>query len=248
MGVAGRSDGQGEGLLPRVEGLAHQGAMRAAIACVLCVLMIDQPLMAGATVVKRGPSAGAQQMKSEGRVLHALNRLTFGPRPGDVAAVEAMGLTTWFENQLNSSKIDDSALDARLAQFPAMQLPQAQLMARYPSQQVIRQMAQRNMWMPSDPVERAIYGDQMAFYKEQQANKAVKDAAAATAAAAGNPDPMASDTMTAGAAATATPEPAAERWPPELRTMKRWRVRRAIRRLCCPSRTLRTRDRLRPNT
>src|ERR1039457_1186284 len=185
--------------------------VKPAVVCVLCMLMVDQPLLQG-SVVKRGPTAGNPPMKGESRVEHALNRLTFGPRPGDVAAVEAMGLDNWFENQLNPSKIDDSALDARLAQFPAMQLPQAQLTARYPSQQVIRQMAQRNMWMPSDPVERAIYGDQMAFYKEQQANKAVKAAAAATAAPAGNADTMAGDTMTAGAAATATPgtAPAAE--------------------------------------
>ena len=144
--------------------------------------MVDQPLLAAASVVKRGPSAGAQQMKGEGRVLHALNRLTFGPRPGDVAAVEQMGLTNWFENQLNPSKIDDSALEARLAAFPAMQLPQAQLMAKYPSQQAIRQMEQRNAWLPTDPVERAIYGDEMAFYKMQREKQA--EAKTATAAAA----------------------------------------------------------------
>jgi uncharacterized protein (DUF1800 family) len=171
--------------------------MRAVLAGALCVLTIDQPMLAGANVVKRGPTAGGQQIKGGGRVLHALDRLTFGPRPGDVAAVAAMGLTTWFDNQLNPSKIDDSALNGRLAQFPAMQLPQSELMARYPSQQVIRAMAQRNMWLPSDPVEHAIYGDEMAFYKEQQANKAAKDAAAA--AAGGNAESMAGDSMTAGA-------------------------------------------------
>jgi hypothetical protein len=29
------------------------------------------------------------------QVLHALNRLTFGPRPGDVERVKAMGLQKW---------------------------------------------------------------------------------------------------------------------------------------------------------
>jgi uncharacterized protein (DUF1800 family) len=153
--------------------------------------MIDQPLLA-ANVSKRGPSAGVQPMKGEERVLHALNRLTFGPRPGDVAAVETVGLTTWFENQLNPSKIDDSTLQVRLAQFPAMQLPQGELMARYPDQQVIRQMEQRNALLPSDPVERAIYGDEMAFYRMQRA----KQEAAKTTAAAGDAD-AAGDSMTA---------------------------------------------------
>jgi uncharacterized protein (DUF1800 family) len=180
--------------------------------------MAGQPLLAG-TVVRRGPSAGGVQLQGETKVIHALNRLSFGPRPGDVAAVQAMGLDNWFEMQLNPGKIDDSAFEARLAQFPAMQMPQAELMARYPSQQTIRQMAQRNMGLPADPVERAIYGDNMEFYRMQQAKQAAaKDAAAGAAGgnsamAGGNAtgaDAMADyekmmDGAGAGTAATAAP-------------------------------------------
>src|ERR1039457_3917111 len=143
--------------------------VKPALVCVLCMLIVDQPLLQG-SVVKRGPTAGNPPTKGESRVEHALDRLTFGPRPGDVAAVEGKGLDTWFEMQLNPSKIDDSALNARLAQFPAMQLPQQELVARYPSQQMIRVMSLRNVGLPSDPVEKAIYGDQMAFYRTQQEN------------------------------------------------------------------------------
>src|SRR6266702_1315936 len=187
----------------RGKSLCNQGSLRAAVAFALCVLMVDQPLLAS-TGPKRGPTAGSAQTKGEGRVLHALNRLTFGPRPGDVSAVQAMGLSTWFEMQLNPSRIDDSALEARLAQFPAMQLPQGQLMARYPGQQEIRRMEQRGMSAPSDPVEHAIYADQMAFYKMQQAKQA---AAKEMAAAGGASDAMAGDSMmeTAGTATAAAP-------------------------------------------
>jgi hypothetical protein len=166
-------------ILARSSGLQDiPAAMQTALVCLLCVLMVDQPLFA-ASGPRRGPTAGAQT-KGESRTLHALNRLTFGPRPGDVAAVDAMGLSNWFEMQLNPGKIDDSALNARLAAYPAMQLPQAELMARYPSQQVIRQMAQRGEYAPSDPVEHAIYADQMAFYKMRQAKQAeAKEQAAA---------------------------------------------------------------------
>jgi hypothetical protein len=147
--------------------------MKPALVCALCMLMVDQPLLQG-SVVKRGPTAGNPPTKGESRVEHSLDRLTFGPRPGDVAAVEAMGLDTWFEMQLNPSKIDDSALNVRLAQFPAMQLPQQELMARYPSQQMVRQMAQRQAFAPADAVEHAIYADQMEFYRLQQARQAAK--------------------------------------------------------------------------
>jgi uncharacterized protein (DUF1800 family) len=171
--------------------------MKPALVCLLCLLMVDQPLLAGG-VAKRGPTAGNPPMKGESRIEHALDRLTFGPRPGDVAAVEAMGLDNWFEMQLNPAKIDDSALHARLAQFPAMQLPQQELMARYPSQQVVRQMAQRQAFASTDAVEHAIYADQMEFYRMQQAKQAAK---AAAGAASATPDAMAGGVMSDGTAA-----------------------------------------------
>jgi uncharacterized protein (DUF1800 family) len=177
--------------------------LRAVLAFAPCVLMVDQPLL-GANVVKRGPTAGVQPMRGEERVLHALNRLTFGPRPGDVAAVQAIGLSTWFAMQLDPARIDDSALQARLAQFPAMQLPQAELIARYPTQQTIRQMEQRGMLLPSDPVERAIYGDEIAFYKIQKAKQEAKQATAA----AGSADAASGDaTMAGGTAAPVVRRP-----------------------------------------
>ncbi|HKO17519.1 MAG TPA: DUF1800 domain-containing protein, partial [Acidobacteriaceae bacterium] len=196
----------------------YQSWSRTALAGLLTVLMIDQPLLGASIGAKHGPTAGVSQQKGEGRVLHALNRLTFGPRPGDVEAVEAIGLRTWFENQLNPQKIDDAALNAKLAQFPAMQLPQSDLMAKYPSQQMIRQMARQESAGPgqgfprrrfaalmaaddsilNDPVERAIYNDQMAFYRVQQQAKAAKETQAANA---GTQTSQASAEMSASAGA-----------------------------------------------
>ncbi len=66
--------------------------LRAALAVSLCGLMAGEPLL-GANTARRGPSAGVQPVKGEDRVLHALDRLTFGPKPGEVAAVQAMGLS-----------------------------------------------------------------------------------------------------------------------------------------------------------
>jgi uncharacterized protein (DUF1800 family) len=218
MQISGEQGMSGGVMELRASGLGWQGGMRAALAFALCVLMMDQPLVAAGNNDRRGPTAqSAKENKGEERVLHALDRLTFGPRPGDMAAVEQMGLTTWFEQQLNPQQIDDSALDARLqAEFPAMFLPQQELAAKYPGQQLIRQLMQRanqgttgqgamaqgggfgqgpfggrrGRFAPqaapqeeqavlNDPTERAIYADQMAFYREQQEKKQEKDASAA---------------------------------------------------------------------
>jgi uncharacterized protein (DUF1800 family) len=152
------------------------GVMRGGVAGVLCVLMAGQPLMAAAAVKRTVPVVAGTQVEGEQRVLHALNRLTFGPRPGDVQTVQTMGLEKWFEQQLNPQAIDDSALQQRLAAFPAMQMPQQELEQRFPSPQVIRQIADGKAPLPSDPTERAIYEDQVAFYKIR---KQQQDAAAA---------------------------------------------------------------------
>ena len=139
---------------------------RALVAGVLCVLMVEQPMVAAAAVNKPVKHSTTKEIQGQERVLHALNRFTFGPRPGDVAAVQAMGLKRWFEQQLNPSSIDDSALEARLEMFPAMRMQQAELMRRYPSPQMLRQMSTReHAPLPTDPVEHAIYADEIAFYE-----------------------------------------------------------------------------------
>jgi uncharacterized protein (DUF1800 family) len=166
-------------------------SMRALVAGVLCVLMAGQPVVAAAAVSKK--PVAAQQIQGEQRVLHALNRFTFGPRPGDLAAVQAMGLKRWFEQQLNPASIDDSALEARLEMFPAMKMEQAEMIRRYPSPQVLRQMIDRNVPLPSDPVEHAIYADEIAFYKAARAKQEAKQAADAKGAEEMMPPAMAKD-------------------------------------------------------
>ncbi len=57
----------------------------------------------------------------------ALNRMAFGPRPGDLEAFEALGNTedeqfeAYVEQQLDPGSIDDSDLDSKLAGFPTLQ-------------------------------------------------------------------------------------------------------------------------------
>ncbi|MDQ2832272.1 MAG: DUF1800 domain-containing protein [Acidobacteriota bacterium] len=143
-------------------------------AAVFCLLVVQQSLW-GAARAHRTASA-AKQIQSDERVLHVLNRFTFGPRAEDVHAVHTLGVERWFERQLNSASIDDSALETRLAMFPAMRMEQAELMQRYPSPQVLRQMIEKGLPLPGDPVEHALYADQIAFYKAVKAKQAAGNA------------------------------------------------------------------------
>jgi uncharacterized protein (DUF1800 family) len=66
-------------------------------------------------------------------VLHALNRLAYGPRPGDVVRVKQMGLAKWIDQQLNPKSMDDSAVEARVSIYPTLKKSNFQLMAEYPN-------------------------------------------------------------------------------------------------------------------
>jgi uncharacterized protein (DUF1800 family) len=118
------------------------------------------------------------QIQGDQRIIHALNRFTFGPRPGDLEEVRAMGLEKWFDQQLHPASIDQTDLNARLAQFPAMRWTTAQLLYYLPGNAVIRQATNGRVNVPADPVMHAIYENQIARITEKKANKAEKGQAA----------------------------------------------------------------------
>ncbi len=72
------------------------------------------------------------ELSADEAIFHALNRLAYGPRPGDVERVRQMGLTKWIEQQLNPNAMDDRAVEARLEQFPTLRMSTAKLLAEYP--------------------------------------------------------------------------------------------------------------------
>src|SRR6476620_2109727 len=64
-----------------------------------------------------GAPRTAADSAERARVLHALNRMTFGPRPGDLDRVAAMGLDRFIDQQLHPEHLSDRALDDRLKGF-----------------------------------------------------------------------------------------------------------------------------------
>src|ERR1700761_6300329 len=102
------------------------------------------------------------------RVLHALNRFTFGPRPGDVEKVQQMGLQRWFLEQLQPQTIDDSAFEQRMQEYPALKLSQDELMKRFPSQQMVRMADRKDIPLPHDRVTKAVITDALFEYDQRQ--------------------------------------------------------------------------------
>ncbi len=96
------------------------------------------------------------------RAVHALNRLAFGPRPGDVQRVMAMGVDHWIDQQLHPERISDKDIDARLAPLRTLHMSAKEIAEEFPDGQMIRQVMNGRKPMPSDPAKRAIYRVQVA--------------------------------------------------------------------------------------
>ena len=83
-------------------------------------------LAAAPTDAQKTPSA-----EDSVRAIHLIRRTTFGIRPGDLTAVLERGRSAWLERQLNPATINDSALDARLADLEVLSAPIMQLVETY---------------------------------------------------------------------------------------------------------------------
>jgi uncharacterized protein (DUF1800 family) len=118
---------------------------------------------------KKDKPVGA--MDEQKRAVHALNRLTFGPRPGDVQRVAQIGVDKWIDLQLHPEEIDDTALAARLGPFRTLRMDTRELVENFPPNQVIRQVANGKVDLPTDPTKRAVYEAQLQRYESKKDHK-----------------------------------------------------------------------------
>jgi uncharacterized protein (DUF1800 family) len=120
---------------------------------------------------KKKPAANDPGVNEQKRAVHALNRLTFGPRPGDVQKVMDIGVDRWIDMQLHPEKISDNALESRLAQFRTLRMSSREIAEDFPDNQIIKQVLDGKRSMPSNPAERAVYQVQIARLEEKQEEK-----------------------------------------------------------------------------
>ena len=118
---------------------------------------------------KEAKAAGARDEQK--RAVHALNRLGFGPRPGDVERVTQIGVDKWIELQLHPEKIADSTLEARIASFRTLRMNTREIVENFPNNEIIKQVSEGKIPMPRDPVRRAIYEAQLERYENRQDRK-----------------------------------------------------------------------------
>ena len=89
------------------------------------------PAAAVAVALLTASGGAAPQAESDAAIVHVLNRIGFGPRPGDVEKVRRMGLRQYIDAQLHPERIRDSAVEERLRSLTTLTMSSRELAERY---------------------------------------------------------------------------------------------------------------------
>jgi uncharacterized protein (DUF1800 family) len=91
----------------------------------IAALLVGSPLS--------GDAAGRDDQRLlDKQTLHVLNRLTFGPRPGDLEQIRRLGIDKWIDLQLHPDRVTENpVLDSRLQPLDTLRLPVWQLLEKY---------------------------------------------------------------------------------------------------------------------
>ena len=120
------------------------------IATITLVLSIAAQSIVSVTAQKRTKAPG---LTEEQRIVHVLNRLGFGARPGDVQRVKTLGLENYINQQLSPEKITDTVAENKVRDLTVLNMTTAELYEKYPQPgQLLRQLQARGM-LPADLAE-----------------------------------------------------------------------------------------------
>src|SRR4026208_933972 len=91
-----------------------------------------------------GPRLDHPELASDQQIIQALNRLTFGPRPGEAQKVRAMGLDKWIDLQLHPERINNSSFDQFASRYDILKQDPGEALGQFAQARRERQMAKRD--------------------------------------------------------------------------------------------------------
>lgn len=116
--------------------------------CSLWVVLVPATLVVSGAAAARPAGPDSKQPTADSlrsRALHVLNRLTFGPRSGEVDRVLAMGVERFIEAQLNPGRIADADVERRLERLTVLNRSPRELAEMFAEDRRDRQERQRAM-------------------------------------------------------------------------------------------------------
>ena len=121
-----------------------------ALAALLSVVALLSGTLAVEVGAQQMKAARAQNLSEEQRILHVLNRLGFGARPGDVERIKAMGLNNYIKEQLYPEKIADPVAEAKVQNLLTLNMSVAELYEKYPQPGKLIKQLQKQGDLPAD--------------------------------------------------------------------------------------------------
>src|SRR5688572_2619851 len=114
-------------------------------------------VLAVAIALPASPVSFQRKLEKNKKIVHALNRLTFGARAGDMERIRKTGLDKWIDEQLQPERIaENPELEARLQPLESIRLDSSELARKYPSPQIVVGYATGRLAMPEDPDTREL--------------------------------------------------------------------------------------------
>jgi uncharacterized protein (DUF1800 family) len=102
-------------------------------------LSVIMPVLAD---TKSRPTAAG--FTADQKIIHLLNRIGYGPRPGDVERVRKMSIDKYIDLQLHPERIEDPAIETKLALYPSLKMSLTEIQEKYPPPQFLaRQLGLR---------------------------------------------------------------------------------------------------------
>jgi uncharacterized protein (DUF1800 family) len=115
----------------------------------------------------------AEKLSKTQQTEQALNRLTFGPRPGDAAEVARLGLKKWVDRQLHPASIaENPTFEQKLKFMDSLGMSSEEMVRNYPSPQLVKAMVAGREPFPTDPERRRMIEKQVAKAETKQGDKA----------------------------------------------------------------------------
>jgi hypothetical protein len=115
----------------------------------LVVASVSPILAGGAPIVGAQHAAPIRALTPRDSALHALNRLAYGPRPGEVERVAALGVMHWIDRQLSPDALDDRLLAEREQEFRLLRYDAGDLARLYATTRQQRRERKREVMEPN---------------------------------------------------------------------------------------------------
>src|SRR5262245_15523481 len=98
---------------------------------------------------RKETSVAAKKLTEEQRVVHLLDRVTFGGRPGDVERVMKLGWEKYLDEQLHPDRLSDQVVEQKLKNIESIHQSNTELAKNYPPPQVLQQvLKERGVELP----------------------------------------------------------------------------------------------------